>query len=153
MSMTPVDPEIDLLESVVYAKDQPPYLPLPVSRSTDGEVVSCWKLSLGGRLRVLLTGKIYITLLTFNKPLTPIRVSEEKPVYVEAPISIYSGGSPEPVAEKAHDDAGAAADAEAGDKVEAETEAARESQVGDLPPAPPPAEIPKAKRSHHKKKA
>lgn len=80
----PIDPEIGLLEPVVYAKHQPEYEPLPASRSLDGEVVTCWKLNWRSRLAVLFGANFYITLLTFNKPLTPLRVSVEKPVYVLA---------------------------------------------------------------------
>lgn len=81
--LTPVDPEIDLLESVVYAKDQPEYIPLPVRRSHDGEVVSRWKPNWRARLAVAFGADFYLTMLTFNQPLTPIRVSVEKPEYVK----------------------------------------------------------------------
>jgi hypothetical protein len=83
-TLTPIDPKIELLESVVYAKDQSEYIPLPASRTSDGEVVTCWKLSWRARLAILLGADFYVTLLTFNKPLTPIRVSVEKPIYVVA---------------------------------------------------------------------
>lgn len=58
----------------VYAKDQPEYLPLPVFKndSVEGECISCWKLSFKERVRILLTGKLWISMMTFNKPLTPI---------------------------------------------------------------------------------
>ena len=79
--LLPIAPEIPFLESVVYAKDQPEYIPLPASRTPDGEVVTCWKLSWKDRLRILLGLNFYVTLLTFNIPLTPLRVSIGKPVY------------------------------------------------------------------------
>ena len=44
-------------QNCVYAKDQPEYLPLPVHKTEDGMVVSCWRLTWRERLRVLLTGK------------------------------------------------------------------------------------------------
>ncbi len=81
-TLTPVDPEIELLEAVTYAKDQPQYLPLPARRTPDGEVVTCWKLNWRARLSVLFGSNFYITILTFNRPLTPFRVAVEKPVYV-----------------------------------------------------------------------
>ena len=77
--MTPVDPEIQGLELVVYAKDQKEYLPLPVRRDANGVVVSCWSLSLRERIAMLLNGRFYLTMLTFNNPLQPIRVSVDKP--------------------------------------------------------------------------
>lgn len=60
-------------QNVVYAKDQPEYVPLPAFKSDDpmGQVVSCWKLSFTERLRVLFTGKLWVSLATFHKPLTP----------------------------------------------------------------------------------
>lgn len=58
----------------VYARNQPEYLPLPVYRHGDSWkcVTSCWGMGFIERVRVLLTGKIYVTAATFGKPLTPI---------------------------------------------------------------------------------
>lgn len=63
--------------NTTYAKDQPQYQPLPVLKfdTPDGEVVACWKMSFLERLKVLFTGKIWVQLLTFNKPLTPSYVT------------------------------------------------------------------------------
>ncbi len=60
-------------QNVVFAKDQPEYQPLPAFRnnSPEGEVISCWQLSYRERLKILITGKLWVNLLTFNKPLTP----------------------------------------------------------------------------------
>ena len=55
-----------------YAKDQPEYLPLPAFREPDGTVTSCWGLSWRERLQVLLTGRVWVTVLTFNQPLQPL---------------------------------------------------------------------------------
>ncbi len=57
-----------------YAKNQPPYLPLPAHKTDNGLVTSCWSLSILERLRVLFTGRIYLKMLTFNKPLQPLKV-------------------------------------------------------------------------------
>lgn len=62
-------------QNTVIAKDQPPYMPLPAFRSEDGEVTACWGMDWRERLRVLVTGRVYVTLLTFNRPVTPSRVS------------------------------------------------------------------------------
>jgi hypothetical protein len=80
-TLTAIDPDIPLLEAVVYAKDQPQYLPLPVRRTEDGEVVSRWKPNWKARIAVLFGADFYLTMLTFNGPLTPIRVAVEKPEY------------------------------------------------------------------------
>jgi len=60
-------------QNCTYAEDQPEYLPLPAFKndSTEAEVISCWKLSFKERIKILFTGKLWVSLLTFNKPLTP----------------------------------------------------------------------------------
>ena len=60
--------------NVVFAKDQPEYLQLPAYRSKEGIVNTCWKLSFVERIKLLFTGKIYVSLLTWNKPLQPLKV-------------------------------------------------------------------------------
>lgn len=84
--MTPQDPvasQAELMrhlpcgtfEAVTYAKDQPPYLPLPVIRLLDdgGMVISRWRLTWRERIRVLFTGNLFLSQLTFNAPLQPIK--------------------------------------------------------------------------------
>lgn len=67
-------------QNIVYAEDQPEYLPLPAYRTDDGqEVTACWGMTWRERLTVLLTGRVYVTLLTFGEPLTPSIVSTEPP--------------------------------------------------------------------------
>lgn len=57
-------------QNVVFAKDQPEYLPLPAY--VDGvQAISRWKLSLWERVMVLLTGKIWLRQLNFGKSLQP----------------------------------------------------------------------------------
>jgi len=68
-------------QNVVFAKDQPPYLPLPAMvdvNSDQGEIVTCWGLSLSERLRVLFKGNIWMTMMTFHKPVTPVYMSTKK---------------------------------------------------------------------------
>lgn len=64
-------------QNVIFAKDQPEYLPLPALRidSPQGEVISCWQMSFKERMKVLLTGKVWLSLMSFNKPLTPSYMS------------------------------------------------------------------------------
>ena len=64
----------------IYAENQKEYLPLPVHKdnSPQGGVVSCWKLSITERIRVLFKGEIWLELLTFNKPLTPSFMTTKK---------------------------------------------------------------------------
>lgn len=60
-------------QNIVFAKDQPEYQQLPALKFDDptGEVVSCWELSFKERLRVLIFGRVWLSLRCFNKPLTP----------------------------------------------------------------------------------
>lgn len=60
-------------QNIVYAKDQSEYKPLPALKldTQEGEVISCWKMSVKERLIVLFTGRVWLSLLSFNKPLTP----------------------------------------------------------------------------------
>jgi hypothetical protein len=66
--------------NVTFAKDQPEYQPLPAFRSDSpqGEVITCWNLSFRERLRVLFKGEIWLSMLTFNKPLTPSFMTTKK---------------------------------------------------------------------------
>lgn len=72
-------------QNCVYAKDQPQYLPLPAHRSREGVVVSCWALSLRERLKVLCTGRLWWTVMTFNESLQPQLPSVDKPFVTEKP--------------------------------------------------------------------
>ena len=63
------------VSEIVFAKDQPQYIPLPALKFQDGLVVTRWSLSWGERIRLLLGGSVFLGMLTFNKPLQPIRIS------------------------------------------------------------------------------
>lgn len=68
--MKPVKfPEVNM----TFAEDQPEYTPLPGYKDPgpSGEFIFCMKLSFLERIRVLFLGKIWCSLLTFNRPLTP----------------------------------------------------------------------------------
>lgn len=60
-------------QNIVFAKDQPEYQPLPALRidSPTGEVVSCWKLTFKERVKIVFTGRVWLSLMSFNKSLTP----------------------------------------------------------------------------------
>ena len=58
-------------QTAVLARNQPEYLPLPVHRAADGTVVSCWRLTLRERLRLLFGGRLWLLQLTFGEPLQP----------------------------------------------------------------------------------
>lgn len=68
-----------------YAKDQPEYKPLPAFKDDgpQGQVVTCWNLGFWERLRLLLTGKVWVCMLTFNGPLSPLKVSSKKSDFLQ----------------------------------------------------------------------
>lgn len=68
-------------QTVVYAKDQSQYNRLPAHRFNDdeGRIACCWQLSWGERLQLLMTGKLWHQILTFNYPLQPQLLTVEKP--------------------------------------------------------------------------
>ncbi len=76
---SPVAPGTRCAE-VVFAKDQPPYIPLPAVLDGDGTAHTRWRLAWWERFRVLLTGNVYVSLKTFNKPLQPIRLGTGNPI-------------------------------------------------------------------------
>ena len=67
--------------NAIYAKDQPQYRQLPMHRdnSEDGRAVCCWKLTWWERLKILQTGLIWHTILTFHQPLQPQLLATYKP--------------------------------------------------------------------------
>jgi hypothetical protein len=61
---------------VLYGSDQN-YITMPAIRRNDqfGVVTSCWRLSVFERCKVLLTGRIYVSLMTFGKPIQPQKLT------------------------------------------------------------------------------
>lgn len=71
-------------QNIVFAEDQPEYESLPALKidSKEGYVVTCWKMSILERLQVLFTGRVWMSLMMFHKPLTPSFLSvRRKDVY------------------------------------------------------------------------
>ncbi len=60
-------------QNTVYAETQPEYISLPAYKESDGCVTCCWKLTIRERFKMLFTGKPWVSLLTFNRPLQPIK--------------------------------------------------------------------------------
>jgi hypothetical protein len=68
--------------TVVIAKDQPEYTPLPAYRypnDPQGRIVCCWKLSWKERFKIFFGGLIWHQILTFNQPLQPQLLTVDKP--------------------------------------------------------------------------
>jgi hypothetical protein len=71
-------------QNCVFAENQPEYQPLPALKINDkyGSVITCWKMSFKERIRAFITGKIWISEASFNKPLTPISaMADKKDIY------------------------------------------------------------------------
>ena len=78
-------------QNTIFAKDQPQYQQLPalLLEGPEGHVISCWRLSFKERIQVLLFGRIWSSLMTFNKPLTPSYLTvNRKEVYSHPDDSI-----------------------------------------------------------------
>jgi hypothetical protein len=73
--MNPITPESRPdARAVIFAKDQPEYLPLPANVSHP-YVETKWELTWKERLYAMFRGTMYLTVMTFGNPLQPIRVS------------------------------------------------------------------------------
>jgi hypothetical protein len=77
--MTPFDTKTPGLKLRLYAKDQPEYIPLPARADEDGRIITGWKLTWRDRLTLFVRGKLYLQVLTFNKPLQPVRLDVAAP--------------------------------------------------------------------------
>lgn len=61
-------------QTVVIAKDQPEYRPLPAfqfANDPEGKLACCWQLTWRERFKLLFTGKLWHQILTFHQPLQP----------------------------------------------------------------------------------
>lgn len=59
-------------QNIVFAENQPEYLPLPALKMPDGEVITCWEISPDELEEINRSKRIYLSQLTFNKPLQPV---------------------------------------------------------------------------------
>ena len=73
---------IDFAErNVEIAKDQPQYRTLPAFVDPDdpyGHRITCWQVSYRDRLKLLLTGRLWVDVMSFNQPLQPLFFSVNK---------------------------------------------------------------------------
>lgn len=82
--MTPISPVllgvVDLPE-VIIAKDQPVYIPLPalISHAEGGMITTRWRLTWHERLKVLWSGNLWLQMMCFHKPVTPVKLSTDQP--------------------------------------------------------------------------
>lgn len=86
--MQPQSPVLNRLpfEEVIFAKDQSEYNDLPAVRFANGEVITRWKLTFIERLKLLFSGNLYLHLLTFNRPLQPIKFSFSEAEVIDSKV-------------------------------------------------------------------
>ena len=65
-------------QTIIWAKNQPPYLPLP-AYTDERQTISCWKLTWKERFLVLLNGRLWLRQMNFGNALQPQAPSIEKP--------------------------------------------------------------------------
>lgn len=70
-------------QNIEFGKKQPQYNTLPghLIRDVDGRFIFCMGLSLAERIRLLFTGKLWCSLLTFGEKLTPSHFTTKKSDY------------------------------------------------------------------------
>lgn len=68
-------------QTVVLAPDQKGYDPLPVHATPAPELimVSCWRLGWRERLKLLLTGRLWLMQRTLGHPLQPSLITADRP--------------------------------------------------------------------------
>ena len=79
--MIPVNVRADLPE-VIFAKNQPPYLPLPAVQVGDeaGTIITRWRMTWRERIAAAWRGDVYLSIMTFGRPLQPVLVSIDSPL-------------------------------------------------------------------------
>lgn len=65
-------------QNIIFAKDQPEYIPLPALRLENGDVITCWHLSDEEIEKIKESKTLYLSVKTFNQPLQPIFLTVEK---------------------------------------------------------------------------
>lgn len=70
----------------IMGGEQEEYLDLPAHLTDDGECTMCMQLDAQEIAELVKTGCLWITTLTFNTPLQPIRMSTVKPEEFEQPL-------------------------------------------------------------------
>ena len=65
-------------QTMVWAKNQPPYLPLPAFVN-ERETITCWKMTWKERIKVLFKGQLWLRQMNFSQPLQPQAPSIESP--------------------------------------------------------------------------
>jgi hypothetical protein len=65
-------------QNVMFAKDQPEYLPLPAFKQGNGDVITCWHLTDEEIDKLTESRSLYLSVKTFNQPLQPVYLTVDK---------------------------------------------------------------------------
>lgn len=72
-------------QNVIFAKDQPEYIPLPAHKLPDGTIVTVWELTDVEIETLRRTKKLHLNVMTFNQPLQPLfPFIEPDELYIES---------------------------------------------------------------------
>lgn len=80
--MTPISPIVKGFEhlEVVFAKNQPEYIPLPALPVDDSQrIITRWKLTWKERVAILFGRHIFLWVSTFGNKLQPVMLTCDKP--------------------------------------------------------------------------
>jgi hypothetical protein len=66
------------MQNMVWGKNQSEYLPLPAFVD-DYRTITCWRLTWHERMRLWVTGRVWLTQLNFGQALQPQRLSMDSP--------------------------------------------------------------------------
>jgi hypothetical protein len=83
--MKPVSPVIAGVPDVKIAEHQDEYNTLSAIITDDGYVISRWRLTWRERLTVLFVGNVYLSCLTFGRPVQPVNLEVDPPHVGVAP--------------------------------------------------------------------
>ena len=77
--MTPIEWKHSTIK---IAETQDEYITLPahIEKGGNGTVTTCWRASIRDRIRILFKGRVYLQLLTFNRPLQPLIMQTTDPL-------------------------------------------------------------------------
>lgn len=69
-------------QNTIFAENQKEYFSLPVYKALNNSesVTSCWVMTDEEKKEFAKTGKIWLTLLTYGKPLQPVTMEIKKPI-------------------------------------------------------------------------
>ncbi len=59
---------------IIFAKDQPQYMPLPASVDRQGLVMTEWEVTAEELARVLAGGRVRLWIYSFGHPLQPVQL-------------------------------------------------------------------------------